>query len=79
MRESTRERDTFRRLYADMDRVGTIACIPGERPIPPARERVVVSAPVKSKSTATTECQLACFKEAIAKSGATSAPDQARI
>jgi 5-methyltetrahydropteroyltriglutamate--homocysteine methyltransferase len=71
MRESTRERDTFRRLYADMDRVGTIACIPGERPIPPARERMVVSAPVKSKGTATTERQLACFKEAIAKSGAT--------
>ena len=71
MRESTRERDTFRRLYADMDRVGTIACIPGERPIPPARERVVVSAPVKSKGTATTERQLACFKEAIAQSGAT--------
>ena len=29
MRESTRERDVFRTLYADMDRVGTIACIPG--------------------------------------------------
>ena len=28
MRESTRERDAFRTLYADMDRVGTIACIP---------------------------------------------------
>ena len=25
----TRERDVFRTLYADMDRVGTIACIPG--------------------------------------------------
>jgi len=37
MRESTRERDVFRTLYADMDRVGTIACIPGERPRPPAR------------------------------------------
>ena len=35
MRESTRERDVFRTLYADMDRVGTIACIPGERPRPP--------------------------------------------
>ena len=29
MRESTRERDVFRTLYADMDRVGTIACVPG--------------------------------------------------
>jgi hypothetical protein len=36
MRESTRERDVFQTLYADMDRVGTIACIPGERPRPPA-------------------------------------------
>src|SRR6202048_4622861 len=37
MRESTRERDVFRTLYADMDRVGTIACIPGERPRADAR------------------------------------------
>ena len=29
MREATRERDVFRTLYADMDRVGTIACVPG--------------------------------------------------
>ena len=43
MRESTRERDVFRTLYTDMDRVGTIACIPGERPRPPTRERVIVS------------------------------------
>jgi hypothetical protein len=34
MRESTRERDIFRTLYADMDRVGTIAYVPGERPAP---------------------------------------------
>ena len=27
MREATRERDVFRTLYADMDRVGTIACV----------------------------------------------------
>ena len=69
MRESTRERDTFRTLYADMDRVGTIACIPGERPIPRQQERMIVSGPVKSKGTDTTKRQLACFKEAIAKSG----------
>jgi 5-methyltetrahydropteroyltriglutamate--homocysteine methyltransferase len=69
MRESTRERDVFRTLYADMDRVGTIACIPGERPIPPARERVIVSGPVKSKGTAVTQRQLECFKAAIARAG----------
>jgi 5-methyltetrahydropteroyltriglutamate--homocysteine methyltransferase len=71
MRESTRERDVFKTLYADMDRVGTIACIPGERPIPPARERVIVSGPIKSKGTATTERQLDCFKTALAQSGVT--------
>jgi 5-methyltetrahydropteroyltriglutamate--homocysteine methyltransferase len=69
MRESTRERDVFRTLYADMDRVGTIACIPGERPIPPARERVVVSGPIASKGIETTRRQLECFKAAIARSG----------
>ncbi|HZT51848.1 MAG TPA: hypothetical protein VFA22_07945 [Stellaceae bacterium] len=69
MRESTRERDEFRTLYADMDRVGTIACIPGERPIPPGRERVIVTAPIKSKGTAATERQLDCFKAAIARAG----------
>src|ERR1700738_3719138 len=37
MRESTRERDVFRTLYADLDRVGTIACIPAERPRPATR------------------------------------------
>ncbi len=69
MRESTRERDVFRTLYADMDRVGTIACIPGERPIPKAQQRVIVSSPVKSKGTTTTQRQLDCFKAALARAG----------
>jgi 5-methyltetrahydropteroyltriglutamate--homocysteine methyltransferase len=69
MRESTRERDVFRTLYADMDRVGTIACIPGERPIPAARERVIVSGPVKTKGIEATQRQLDCFKTAIARAG----------
>lgn len=69
MRESTRERDVFRTLYADMDRVGTIACVPGERPRPPTRERVIVSGPIKTKGIAATQRQLDCFKAAIARSG----------
>jgi len=69
MRESTRERDVFRTLYADMDRVGTIACIPGERPRPPTRERIIVNGPIKSRGTAATQRQLDCFKAAIARSG----------
>jgi 5-methyltetrahydropteroyltriglutamate--homocysteine methyltransferase len=69
MRESTRERDVFRTLYADMDRVGTIACIPGERPIPRAQQRLVVSGPVASKGIAGTQRQLGCFKGALARAG----------
>jgi 5-methyltetrahydropteroyltriglutamate--homocysteine methyltransferase len=52
-----------------MDRVGTIACIPGERPRFPARERVIVNGPVKSQGTAAIERQLDCFKAAIARAG----------
>lgn len=69
MREATRERDLFRALYADMDRAGTIACIPGEPPRFPARERIVVTGPIKTKGTAAIERQLDCFKAAIARSG----------
>jgi hypothetical protein len=69
MRESTRERDVFHTLYADMDRVGTIACIPGERPRPPTRERIIVTGPLKTRGTAATQRQLDCFKAAIARSG----------
>ena len=69
MRESTREREAFRTLYADMDRVGTIACIPGERPRPPTRERIIVSGPIKTRGTAATQRLLDCFKAAIARSG----------
>ena len=69
MRESTREQDVFHRLYADMDRVGTIACVPGERPRPPAPERVIVSGPKNTRGTAATQRQLDCFKAAIARSG----------
>jgi hypothetical protein len=55
MREATREPDVFRTLYADTDRVGTIACIPGERPRLPARERIIVNGPIKSRGTAATQ------------------------
>ncbi|HLI22212.1 MAG TPA: hypothetical protein VKV32_13890, partial [Stellaceae bacterium] len=69
MRESTRERDVFKGLYGDMDRVGTIACIPGERPIPRQTQRLIVNGPVKSKGTAIVLSQLQCFKTAIAQAG----------
>jgi hypothetical protein len=60
-----------------MDRVGTIACIPGERPRPPTRERIIVSGPIKTRGTAATQRQLDCFKAAIACSGV--APDEAFV
>ena len=46
-----------------------IACIPGERPRPPTRERIIVNGPIKSRGTAATKRQLECFKAAIARSG----------
>src|SRR5438105_4908384 len=46
-----------------------IACIPGERPRPPTRERIIVNGPIKSKGTAATQRQLDCFKAAIGRSG----------
>jgi 5-methyltetrahydropteroyltriglutamate--homocysteine methyltransferase len=52
-----------------MDRIGTIACIPGERPRPPTRERVIVNGPIKSRGTPATQPQLGCFEAAIARSG----------
>lgn len=68
-RESTRERDAFSGLYADMDRVGTLFCVPGERPVPPLRERMVASGPIASKGAEATQRQIAAFKSAIARSG----------
>jgi hypothetical protein len=69
MREATRERDVFHTLCSDMDRVGTIACIPGERPRPPTRERIIANGPIKSRGTVATQRQLDCFKAAIPRSG----------
>src|SRR6516164_3917215 len=43
MPESTRARGVCRTLNAVMARVGTIPCIPGERPRPPVRERIIVN------------------------------------
>jgi hypothetical protein len=42
-RHSTRERDEFKNFYADMDRMGTLFFVPGEKPMPPERERMIAS------------------------------------
>jgi 5-methyltetrahydropteroyltriglutamate--homocysteine methyltransferase len=70
-REDTRERDAFRGLYADMDRVGTLFCVPGEAPAPPIAKKMVATGPLKSKGTAAIAREIATFKAALAKKDAT--------
>jgi 5-methyltetrahydropteroyltriglutamate--homocysteine methyltransferase len=69
-RESTRERDAFPALYGDMDRVGTLFCVPGEKPIAPIRQKLTVTGPIRAKDNATIEREIAAFKAAIARVGA---------
>jgi 5-methyltetrahydropteroyltriglutamate--homocysteine methyltransferase len=64
MREFTRERDRFPRLYADMDRVGTLFCVPGETPLPAIRRKMVVTGPLKSKGHDEVTREIAAFKAA---------------
>ena len=68
-RHGTRERDEFRKFYEDMDRLGTLFFVPGEKPMPPDRERMIASGPLKSKGTAAIDRELNAFKAAIARSG----------
>ena len=48
----TRERDEFAQFYKDLDATGTIFHVPGEKPMPPERERVIATGPVKIEGTA---------------------------
>ena len=64
MREFTRERDQFPRLYADMDRVGTLFCVPGEQPLYPGRRKMVVTGPLKAKGQDDLTREIAAFKAA---------------
>jgi 5-methyltetrahydropteroyltriglutamate--homocysteine methyltransferase len=68
-RHSTRERDEFRDFYADMDRLGTLFFVPGEKPMPPMTERVVARGPVKSKGPQAINREIDAFKAAIDRSG----------
>jgi 5-methyltetrahydropteroyltriglutamate--homocysteine methyltransferase len=68
-RHSTRERDEFREFYADMDKLGTLFFVPGEKPIPPMRERVIARGPIKSKGPQAINRQIETFKAAIARDG----------
>jgi 5-methyltetrahydropteroyltriglutamate--homocysteine methyltransferase len=77
MREFTRERDVFPACYADMDRVQTLFCVPGERPMPTASEKMVITAPLQPKSREAIDLEIAAFKVALARAGRT--PDEAFI
>jgi len=69
-RENTRERDVFPALYADMDRVGTAFCVPGEVPrFFPAKEKAIVAGPIKGRATAAIRREVTLFKEALKAAG----------
>ena len=68
-RHSTRERDEFRDFYADMDKLGTLFFVPGEKPVPPMTERVVARGPVKSKGPQAINREIDTFKAAIDRAG----------
>jgi 5-methyltetrahydropteroyltriglutamate--homocysteine methyltransferase len=76
-RESTRERDTFPKLYADMDRVGTVFCVPGEEPRWFASlTKAVVTGPIKGRATDAIRREIDVFKQALKAAGG---PDEAFI
>ncbi len=70
-RTFTRERDEFAQFYKDLDGTGTIFHVPGEKPMPPERERMIAIGPVKSKGTAALAQEIEAFKAAVAKAGRT--------
>jgi len=75
-REFTRERDQFPSLYADMDRVGTLFCVPGEAPVPAVRKKMVVTGPLSPKDDGALAREIAAFK---AGRGAAPAEEEAFI
>jgi len=68
-RTFTRERDEFAQFYQDLDDTGTIFHVPGEKPMPPERERMIATGPVKPKGTAAIAQEIAVFKAAVARAG----------
>jgi 5-methyltetrahydropteroyltriglutamate--homocysteine methyltransferase len=68
-RTFTRERDEFAQFYKDSDSAGSMFFVPGEKPIPPDRERMIATGPVKPKGTAAIEREIRAFKAALARAG----------
>ena len=69
MREETREREVFPRLYEDMDNAQTLFCVPGEHKVPKLAARMVISGPLKYMGTATIDREIAAFRAALAQAG----------
>ena len=65
----TRERDEFVQFYKDLDATGTIFHVPGEKPMPPERERAIVTGPIRFKGGAALAQEIDTFKAAIARAG----------
>ena len=68
-REATRERDTLPKLYADMDRVGTMFCVPGEEPRFSPPTKMVVTGPIKGRATDAIRREIDVFQEALKAAG----------
>jgi 5-methyltetrahydropteroyltriglutamate--homocysteine methyltransferase len=68
-RENTRERDEFPKLYADMDRVGTMFCVPGEEPRFSPADKMVLSGPVKGRATDAIKREIGIYQEALKAAG----------
>lgn len=68
-REATRERDTFPKLYADMDRVGTMFCVPGEEPRFSPPTKMVVTGPIKGRATEAIRREVEVFTAALNAAG----------
>lgn len=69
-RESTREREEFKKLYEDMDRAGTIFCVPGETPRHfRSTKKMVVTGPLKTKNDERLQHEIKVFKAALQRSG----------
>jgi 5-methyltetrahydropteroyltriglutamate--homocysteine methyltransferase len=68
-REATRERDAFQKLYADMDRVGTMFCVPGEEPRHSPPHKLVVTGPIKGRATDAIKREIAVFEDSLKTAG----------
>jgi 5-methyltetrahydropteroyltriglutamate--homocysteine methyltransferase len=68
-RNSTGERQEFAGFYKDMDSMGTLFFVPGEKPMPPDRDRMVATGPIKAKGTAAIDREIKAFKSGIERAG----------